>query len=174
MPEPLDEMYLAWLYGQVSNVHRRSSRRTHWALMSTLHDCEFVALVPNDDNRIEDIKELKVEFLHDAEIPNIDRAWLENVSFLELLVVLARMLDFETDSGVEFCFTLLLANLGLSDLNDSVEFNPDEVRATVDKVVSRTYEPNGQGGLFPLRWPPEDQREIDLWYQLNAYVIENE
>jgi hypothetical protein len=174
MNGPLEEMYVAWLYAQVSNVNHRSRRRTYWALMTTLYDCEFVALVPNDDNRVEDIKDLKNEFLLDAEIPHAEASWYDNVTFLELLVVLARMLDFETDFGIEYCFMHMLENIELRDLTDNNGFSTDEVHRIVDKVVSRAYDHNGHGGLFPLKFSADDQREIDLWYQLNAYVIENE
>jgi hypothetical protein len=174
MAEPLDELYIAWLYAQISNVNLRSSRRTHWALMSTLYTCEFVALVPNDDNRVEDIKDLKKEFLFDAEIPYAQPTWFEHCSFLELLIVLSRLLDFETDFGIEYCFWHLLENIGLSEYNDNKKFSEQEVEEIVDTVVSRNYDRNGRGGLFPLEKSRDDQREIDLWYQLNAYVIQNE
>jgi hypothetical protein len=46
----------------------------------------------------------------------------------------------------------------------------------MERCVWRTYEPNGVGGFFPLENPNEDQREVELWYQMSAYVddIQNE
>lgn len=174
MRGPLDELYVAWLYAQISNVNLRSSRRTHWRLMNALYDSEFVALIGNDDNRVEDIKDLKNEFLYDAEVPRVDPGWFEHCSFLELLIVLARMFDFDADTGVEFAFWLMLENIGLSEYNDAKRFSSDEVEKIVDVVVGRSYRANGVGGLFPLKHASEDQREIELWYQMNAYILENE
>jgi hypothetical protein len=42
------------------------------------------------------------------------------------------------------------------------------------KIMDRRYERNGQGGLFPLRKPAMDQRDVEIWYQANAYMIEKE
>ena len=28
------------------------------------------------------------------------------------------------------------------------------------------------GGLFPLKFVKQDQRFVELWYQLNAYILE--
>lgn len=174
MREPLDELYIAWLYGQISNVNLRAGRRTHWNLMRSLYVCEFVSLVANDDNRVEDIKELKKEFLVDAEIPWVDPSWFEHCSFLELLIVLSRMFDFETDFGVEFCFWHMLENIKLSEYNDNKKFTPQDVEDIVDVVVGRSYRADGVGGLFPLRHSMEDQTQVELWYQMSAYILENE
>jgi hypothetical protein len=40
----------------------------------------------------------------------------------------------------------------------------------LERVIGRTYRPDGRGGFFPLRYAEKDQREVELWYQLNAYV----
>jgi hypothetical protein len=42
----------------------------------------------------------------------------------------------------------------------------------LDSVIWRTYSPDGRGGFFPLNQPQEDQRKIEIWYQMNKYVIE--
>jgi hypothetical protein len=39
-------------------------------------------------------------------------------------------------------------------------------------VIHRYYQPNGHGGFFPLENPQDDQRHVELWYQLNEYVME--
>jgi hypothetical protein len=32
---------------------------------------------------------------------------------------------------------------------------------------------SGLGGMFPLEDPREDQRAIEIWYQMMAYINEN-
>jgi hypothetical protein len=47
----------------------------------------------------------------------------------------------------------------------------DENRA-VDGTDLRVEFEDGTGGFFPLAWPQEDQRAVELWYQLNSFVEE--
>ncbi|MFZ1684153.1 MAG: hypothetical protein WAU88_08510, partial [Candidatus Zixiibacteriota bacterium] len=64
--------------------------------------------------------------------------------------------------------------LNLFQYND-LEYN-DQAEATIDEVLNRvifrTYDARGNGGLFPLRRPQRDQREVELWYQASAYLLE--
>ena len=48
--------------------------------------------------------------------------------------------------------------------------NIDEI---LNKFIDRTYRASGYGGLFPLRHSKEDQRKVEIWYQMAAYLIEN-
>ena len=71
----------------------------------------------------------------------------------------------------------MLTNLGVRDFNDDLyeKDNPEEeINLMLDEIIWRTYNYDGSGGLFPLREPVGDQRDVELWYQLCAYLIENE
>jgi hypothetical protein len=39
-------------------------------------------------------------------------------------------------------------------------------------LIWRTYDPDGSGGFFPLLHSKKDQRQIEIWYQMHAYVRE--
>lgn len=175
MTEPLDELYLRWLYGQVGNVKLRDHRRTHWSLMRLLYKKEFVWLIPNDDNRLEDGRDLRMEFVHELEIDDVDPLWMTlGCSMLEMLIGLSRRLNFEEESQtVAEWFWELIVNLGMQDIDSDFDRNGTH-SATLDRVIWRTYRPTGHGGLFPLRHPKEDQRDVELWYQLCAYLLETE
>jgi hypothetical protein len=54
MHEPLEEAYFRWLCNQVVNVKLKNPSRTYWSLLKQLHSREFVWIIPNDDNRLED------------------------------------------------------------------------------------------------------------------------
>jgi hypothetical protein len=41
------------------------------------------------------------------------------------------------------------------------------------KLNNRTYSKLGKGGLFPLRSSAYDQRKVELWYQMAAFMTEN-
>ena len=178
MNKPLDEQYLAWLYDQVASVKLRNPSKTYWNLIRSLFNTEFVWLVPNDDNRVEDGRDLRLEFVEQENIFDPDPNWMfRNCSFLEMLIGLARRLSFEMDDepAPSDCFWHLLNNLNLSDFNDA-RFNTAQHQAYVDHilrdVVWRTYRSDGTGGLFPLSRPKKDQRKVELWYQLSSYVLE--
>lgn len=171
----LDERYLNWLYGQVASVKTRHKVRTFWRLFDQLNSTIFVAVVPHDENRIADAKDLRYEFLTEHEDEQGDPEWTRlPCSMLELLIVLSRALAFEMDDKPETWFWHLLEVLNLEQFNDrEYDSHAQEVITnTVERVIWRTYEPNGDGGLFPLRNPARDQRKVELWYQLNAYLLE--
>lgn len=172
--EPLDESYLNWLYSQVASVRTRAKSRTYWKLLRALFTVEFQWIVPNDDNRLEDGRALRLEFLEARGIRDADPAWLQlGCSFLEVLVALSRRLSFETDETNAKWFWVMIENLGMELWVDSKELCEAKVDRIVNQVIWRTYRPNGDGGLFPLKNPRRDQRTVEIWYQLNEYLIEH-
>lgn len=173
MSELLDEEYLTWLYSQVGSVKTRDQQKTYWSLFRALFTKEFVWIIPNDDNRVEEGKYLRNEFMEDHDWDEIDPDWFDmGCSMLEMLIALSRRLSFEAGGEPREWFFELLENLGLYDYTDSKTFSRDEVEDVLDSVIWRTYAYDGTGGLFPLQDPGEDQREVEIWYQLNAYIME--
>lgn len=176
MDEPLDEQYLKWLYRQVASVRLRNPARTYWSLLRHLYSKEFVWLVPNDDNRVEDGRDLREEFFTTQNIEP-DPEWMGfQCSILEMLIALSRRASFEANSGSpRDWFWILIHNLDLQDLHDA-KYNDSALAAEVDEILDqfiwRTYAFNGRGGLFPLEKTDEDQREVELWYQLATYLLE--
>lgn len=143
--------------------------------MRQLYVKEFVWLIPNDDNRAEDGKALRYEFINEQGIDEVDQAWLDlGCSFLEMLIALARRAAFESDDEVVEWFWRFIFNLGLNNHTDSAYTRETEreVDNVLDTVIFRTYDADGLGGLFPLTHPRQDQRKVELWYQLAAYLTE--
>lgn len=173
MSKPLDELYFVWLYSQVGNPETTHPNRTHWRLFRELFSKEFVWFVPNDDNRFEDSKELRYEFIEQEGVVNVDVGWVRlGCSMLELLIGLSRRLSFVAEGEPRDWFWELMDNLGLSGSTDAHPYSSDRISEILDRVIWRTYQPDGQGGLFPLNQTGLDQRKIELWYQLNQYVLE--
>jgi len=170
---PLDELYFTWLYSQVADISVTIPSHTYWRMLKLLYDKEFVWFIPNDDNRLEDGKDLRHEFVDDEKIYDVDSSWMHlGCSMLELLVALSRRLAFEAEGEPRDWFWKLLENLGLDIYSDREPLPTQYIDGVLDRVIWRTYHPNGHGGLFPLERPHEDQRRIELWYQLSAYVLE--
>jgi len=170
----LDEEYLIWLYSQIGAVKLRNRSKSHWSLARQLFKTEFVWFIPNDDNRVEDGRDLRFEFL-DASGLDATEEWLAmGCSMLELLIGLARRLSFETEGEPRVWFWHMIEMLDLRQYNDRVydAQAEEKIEEALNRVIFRTYAPNGQGGLFPLRHPRTDQREVELWYQLSAYLLE--
>lgn len=160
--------YFEWL---TSQIHTPTNGKTYGELFSRMHNLEFVWIVPNDDNRVQDGLDLRAEFLHGTR----RRLALNGVSMLEILVSLSRRVAFTAGGDAEQWAWRLIKNLHLhkaSDpLSDTMSKRIDE---TLYALVWRTYQPNGQGGFFPLKYTDQDQTKIEIWYQMNAYVNEME
>lgn len=171
----LDDRYLTWLYNQVRIVRTRKGPRTYWNLFGQLYSTEFVWFVPNDDNRAADGRELRYEWAAGIG-EKVDPNWLDlGCSFLEMLIGLSRRLAFEADDGNDGAswFWHLIDNLGLLGFNDSSNFKPEDVEEITSAVIWRTYDEHGNGGLFPLQRSNNDQRQVEIWYQLSEYLLQN-
>lgn len=175
MSEPLDELYFRWLYAQVGSVKLKNPSRTHWSLLKLLHMKEFVWIIPNDDNRLEDGRDLRDEFVYEIRHMDVEPEWMSlGCSMLEMLIGLARRLWFEDDHfQIDEWFWHLMENLGLSGFSDRGGWDEQDVEDILNAVIWRIYEPDGRGGLFPLKNAQEDQREVELWYQMSEYLLEN-
>lgn len=172
---PLEEAYFRWLCSQIVDLRRRPKNQSYWSLLRMLHTKEFIWLIPNDDNRVEDGRDLRDGFILDTDAI-VDDHWRRGMScsFLEMLIALSHRLAFETDRSHREWFWRLLDNLDLTQYSDNVKGYDDVIDKTLDRVIWRTYDYDGEGGLFPLAHSERDQREVELWYQLNAYLLEND
>lgn len=174
MKRSLDQAYFYWLCGQVA-VDDPHPSRTYWRMLRTLYAKEFVWFVPNDDNRLADGRDLRYEFIEDRRYQGVSIDAIHNgCSMLELLIGLARRLSFEAEGEPRSWFWQLIENLDLEKFNDNTRLPEEAIDDALDQVIFRTYRRNGQGGLFPLNHPNEDQRNVEIWYQLCAYILERQ
>ena len=166
MNEILHDRYLRYLESQIK-IPNRSGYRD---LLRLMHEREFDAwFVPNDDNRIADGHDVRIQWLM-----SFDGAGLQGpISFLEVLIGLSRRLEFMAGESAKGWAWQLLCNLGLHKMRDPLSrYKTAKAEDIMYSVIWRTYDPDGEGGFFPLTHPKEDQRRIEIWYQLNAYVLE--
>lgn len=138
-------------------------------LIRLLGTKEFVWLVPHDDNRIGDGLDVRrgVQELSGVE------GDLGPCSVLEVLIGISRRLSFVADGPESRWAWELLCNLELDKFKDPIGTRR---KAMIDEILEalvwRTYSSDGQGGFFPLAWPEQDQRTVELWYQMEYYVSE--
>lgn len=172
----LDDVYLTWLYGKIASVRNRNPERSHWELARQLYSREFTWFVPNDDNRAEDGKKLRLEFIEEQGFDEVDPGWLDlECSMLEMLIALSRRASFQADekTPVEW-FWMLIDNAGLAQYNDKRydDHIRHNVELIIDRILERRYSRDGLGGLFPILESPFDQRKAELWVQMSRYILE--
>lgn len=152
-------------------------------LLDRLYEIDYYSLVPNDDNRGEDGLEFRSTYMdHNRGGYGYITNWeTKPCSVLEMLIGLSYRLEFETaqskwEKTPKTWFWILIENLGL-DQHDNrgltrLEY-VDKIEEVVSNFLERHYKGNGEGGLFPLNRPQKDQRRVEIWYQMSAYIIEN-
>lgn len=172
---PLDEAYFVWLYSQVGSVKNRNRAKTYWTLLRILYTKEFTwsRRIDKDENRAHDGKDLRLEFLRERAVVVDDPGWMDvDCSMLEMMIALAWKLAFEGGGKQSDWFWHLVDNLNLLSYTDANP--PDEavINHTLNVFINRAYDPSGSGGLFPLKFPESDQRDVEIWYQAQAYLLE--
>ena len=171
--------YFEWLCERVEAI---GGEQTYWLLCKDLHNAVFTGLVPHDENREYDGIALRERYFWETQV--LDESFDgEPCTMLEMLVALADRIDFELgDPDDDRCWTAryfweLIGNLGLNAFDDEHYIARGGVRRVqeiLDVLINRTYDYDGSdGGLFPLAYPERDQREVEIWYQMQAYLQEN-
>lgn len=183
-PQSLEGRYFQWLYGMIGAVTDRNESHSHWLLAEQMYNTIFEWYVPNDDNRASDGTMLRDDFCDIVGSGEDSKILFEPCNVLEMLLALAKRIDFETagdtvdDAGIGLWFWRMVGNAGLAGYTDAVYCeNPnaaEEVAERLNVILQRRYDRNGRGGgLFPLHAPRLDQRKVELWYQMSAYLLEN-
>ena len=93
-----------------------------------------------------------------------------------MILALARRASFDDEASgtpVEW-FWRMIHNLELDGYTDDIfEISIQEtVEEVLGRLNQRTYSANGSGGLFPLQSPTVDQRTVELWTQMQTYLLE--
>lgn len=157
-------------------------------LARTLHQREFSAMIKKDINRINDGRLFRQLFLDELGLKSKEREKaLEEIStpectVLELLIGIAERLNFmyldsPYDKSVGDWMQELLSNLQMGYMTDAVLTEFPEYVQTAEKImhrlIERTFDADGKGGMFPLDHPKRDQRTIEIWEQMADYCAEN-
>lgn len=177
MTRSVPDRYFFWLYDQVCIVRSVESVSSYVRVCRHMHNIKFKSLVEFDENRASKGGDLRNEFkrLHTLEpFAEVDFLYPDATIF-ETLVALTKDANFMADRGEKLWFHEFVTNLGLDRCYDHRMLHRSEspIERALHKFNDRKYKPNGAGGLFPLKFPSHDQREVELWYQMGSYVTEN-
>ena len=169
--------YFEWLCSIVCD-DRKSEYISFRKLLMRLHDIEFRYSIPMDQNRAEDGIDLRYRFAlrHNECSPEIIMNVLDGpCSVLEMMIALAIrceeniMDDPHRGDRTGQWFWGMIVNLGLGAMTDKI-FDKQVVDNAIQRLLDRTYEPNGKGGLFTIYKCPKDLRMVEIWYQLSWYL----
>jgi hypothetical protein len=160
--------YFDWL---CTHIKYPDNNKSYSELLEVLHEREFVWVIGNDDNRIQDGRDLKRRYFHSKHHANSEN---QPISVLEVLIGISNRLAFLIDSDAPSCAWELIENLRFHRFSRPVyPYQIDIINETLDKLIWRTYKPNGIGSFFPLRHSKQDQTQVEIWYQMTAYIEEN-
>ena len=163
-------VYFDWLCNKIV------SDDSYDELLNCLHNMRFRAVYPYDESRESAIDDLRGDFLYEHrgiyanELPY-------DYSVLELLVELAERIEDKVMDNPLYgdrskkWFWIMIENLGLDDMYNE-NFDEDYVVEAVSRWLRHDFEPNGDGSPFPLKHPPTDARDVDIWRLANWYLSE--
>lgn len=172
MEESLEDLYFNWLCAKITLSEAPS--QSYSILLRVLHAEEFVWLILGDDNRAEDGRDLRLEFIRESRLAPTTTFHEDPCSVLEMLIAFARRAEFQTELSLGEWFWIFIANLGLADCYDDNGVDPDYISEVIYNFVWRTYDFEGTGGLFPMRDPVEDQTKVELLYQFSEYLVDHD
>lgn len=171
----VDDEYFSWLCRLVE------AGDEYFSLLREMYDQEFTdrtaKFVPHDQNRVCDAVKLRDEFMDEFGYGEYGGIFANACSCLELLISLASAMEdiFPFKTRAEF-FWEMAGNLGLDKYTEEMYSTPcgiDEVYDILHDWRTREYCKDGRGCPFPLKHAETDMRKTEIWYQLNAYLIEN-
>lgn len=170
--------YFRWLKKEFLEDHE-GEPDGYSLLIEQMYRKAYYFIVPNDENRAEDGLYLRDQYLSTAGRNN-GKVPEGPCSFLEFLIgVSIRLSEMLIDGEpipVNEYFWELAGRLQLTEFTDDT-YSDDSTMFAVDLIMTdymdRKYCRDGSGGLFPLRRSRRNQTKVEVWYQLNAYLLEN-
>ena len=132
-------------------------------LMNELFDYTYYSIIPDDDNRIQDAKNLRDKYDY--------REGVDRISVLEILVSLAKRMkdEYLSPLDLDIIFDDMICNLDLIDMTNHF-YNKLKVIKILDKFVNREYNKKGIGNIFPIAKTKRDQRKVSIWGQMLEYI----
>ena len=178
MTNDLKARYFDWMCNLVCNSSY--SKVSYRKLLNRLNEVEFIYILPMDANRLEDGVSLRYRFGYDDNIDSrVIASYLDDhpCSVLEMMIALAVrceehiMDDPDLGDRTGQWFWSMIVNLGLGPMTDD-KFDDEYVDICIDRFLNRDYGPNGKGGLFTVKHPMRDLRDVEIWYQMCWHLSE--
>ena len=167
------EKYYRWLLYKVCTERQEQE---YEKVLRYLASSKFYSAIERDDNLLEHCQYMREGFVDEA---NDNGVQVEeptgDISLLEVMVMLSIkaediMQTFDEVDDAKW-FWAMMKNSGLS-FYTNYRYHESGVQIHVKRILDRTYEANGKGGLFYIPGIEEsyDLSEVELWYQLMWYI----
>lgn len=167
------KQYFDWL---CTHIWIPPGDKTYDGLLKLLWEKEFIWVIGNDDNRIQDGRDLRdyyLNMLDPTDRKSHDLTHVDAVSTLEVLIGVASRVAFLVDENPRTWAWKLIENLRLDRFPDPLDRRKiDRVNDMLDILIWRTYRSDGLGGFFPLKHPKRNQKDVEIWYQMCDYIEE--
>lgn len=165
--------YFEWMIDLVCN-NRFSKDISYRKLLTLLHTIEFRYSIDRDENRAMDGVYLRYYYSFTNGYDDLSEFLEGPCSVLEMMVALAiKCEDIMDDTAygdrTAQWFWGMVTNLGLGGMYDA-KFDKRVAIDCIERFLDRDYAPNGKGGLFTVRGPHPDMRDLEIWYQMNLYL----
>lgn len=170
--------YFEWLSDIVCEA-RFGGEVSFRKLIMHLHNTDFRYIIPNDENRAREGKNLRHRFAV-TQMPEIPEYQILDIlagpcSVLEMMVALAIHAEEHIMDNPQIgnrtgqWFWSMVVSLGLGGQTDN-RFDRRFVDNVLERFLDRKYSPNGQGGLFMIRNCNRDLRKVEIFHQLCWYL----
>ena len=190
------DSYFNYLLSLISS-DEIDARQDYYNLCTLLFDTEYTVLNPMDNNRANDASTLRERWLDNIRVKDerLKQEYANDVvvtpiSVLEVLIALCVKVEDQilANPDVDYIaaklFWELMDNLvkygtfgtaykKASDILTDEKwctFTEDAMKASIKKVVTRTYHEDGRGGLFPIDKCKTNQRKMHLWANCMYYI----
>lgn len=180
MSPATSNMYIEWVCSEILNLNKDEYNDLLY-LIRTLNEIEFTYSVPLDENRAADGLNLRSDYCYETgKYLDKSSGLLPNCTVFEMMAALAYkcessiMYNYRNGLHPERWFFIMLNNLGIREctVHNWDSKTSDYIYNCVHKMLHRQYKKNGEGGLFVIKNPKIDQREVDIWKQMNAFLNE--
>lgn len=173
--------YFEWMCTHVSDTRARRTLKEFGWLFEYLNERDFNYTIDMDGNRFQDGIDLRYRFGMHKKYPDaVIASELDGrpCSVLEMMVALAIRMEENIMTGnprygnrTSTWFWCMLESLGLAGMDDR-HFSPLVAAQSIDIFLNRQYSKNGKGGLFTVKYPKEDMRTVEIWYQMCWFLNE--
>lgn len=172
----INEGYYDWLC-DIACASSKNKRMQYSNLLRQLHNTQFDYFKPMDGNRAADGIDLRYRYgrKHGYSDPLIASVLdIRPCSVLEMMIALAVrcenqiMEDSNFGDRTSLWFWTMVRSLGLIEATDT-GYNPNSVSEVLQAFMDYRYSSNGEGGLFTVQGR-NDMLEMDIWYQMMAYL----
>ena len=169
--------YFEWLFGKACG-QRFAADVSFRKLIAHLHNTDFRWLIPNDETRAREGKNLRHRFAL-SQMPDWDEYLILDIlegpcSVLEMMLALAIYAEEHIMDNPQLgdrtgqWFWNMVVNLGLGGQRDDL-YDRRYVEDSLQRFLDRAYDRDGKGGLFTIRNCRRDLRKVEIFHQLCWY-----